>query len=408
MGTGTYLKKAVLGVGVLVLTGLLFFPSQARAGHRTVLHLFYGEGCPHCAKAKLFLPFLEREFGDDLVIRQYEVYGNQDNLKKLTETAERLGESAAGVPFMVIGEKHLVGYASDQITGKLLESYMADCVENGCPDILAEAGAASTSPTATEDPQITPAANSGNLISVPLLGKIDPKTVSLPLVTVAIALADGFNPCAMWVLVFLITLLVNLKDRRRLYVLGSLFLAASAGAYFLFLTAWLNIFALVGYLLWIRSLIAIAALLCGGYYVYRSVTYRGGCAATDERQRRSITERAKHAVTERSFLLAAAGIIVLAASVNIVELACSAGLPAVYTGILSASGVSGPGRYAYLLLYILVFMIDDLFVFFTAVRTLEVTGILSKYTRAASLAGGLVILLIGVLLIVSPGTLMMG
>ena len=91
-----------------------------------------------------------------------------------------------------------------------------------------------------------------------------------------------------------------------------------------------------------------------------------------------------------------------------VELVCSAGLPAIYTQILSLSNLPTWQYYFYLGLYILIFMLDDLFVFFTAMFTLKAVGVESKYARYSHLIGGVLMLVIGLLLLFKPEWLMFG
>ena len=101
-------------------------------------------------------------------------------------------------------------------------------------------------------------------------------------------------------------------------------------------------------------------------------------------------------------------ILALAFAVNLVELLCSAGIPAVYTQVLALSNLPTWQYYAYLALYIIVFMLDDLFVFVVAMKTLQITGIGTGYSRFSHLAGGVVLLAIGALLLLRPEWLMFG
>ena len=109
-----------------------------------------------------------------------------------------------------------------------------------------------------------------------------------------------------------------------------------------------------------------------------------------------------------NFLIALVGIVLLAAAVNLVELVCSAGLPAVYTQVLILSGLPAWQYYVYLLLYIIFFMLDDLFVFFIAMSTLKMAFISAKYTRYSNAIGGILMLIIGILLIFRPDWLFFG
>jgi hypothetical protein len=153
-----------------------------------------------------------------------------------------------------------------------------------------------------------------------------------------------------------------------------------------------------------------AVAIAGRAYYLREfwVNREGVCKVTGQGQRRRVLERLRALAAERSFLLAVAGIVLLAFAVNPIELLCSAGIPAVYTQLLSMSGLPAWHYCAYLLLYILVFMLDDLAVLFTAMATLQVTGLTATYSRWSQLIGDVVLLAIGTLMWLRPDWLMFG
>jgi hypothetical protein len=200
----------------------------------------------------------------------------------------------------------------------------------------------------------------------------------------------------MWVLLFLISLLLGMKDKKRRWILGITFIVASAFVYFLFMAAWLNLILFIGFIIWVRIAIGLVAIGGGGYNLREFfINKESGCKVTGDEKRRAIFEKLKNITQQKQFLLALSGIILLAFAVNLVELICSAGLPVIFTQILTLSNLPPWQYYAYMLLYIFIFMIDDLFVFFTAMITLEVTGISTKYTRASHLIGGVLMIIIG-------------
>jgi hypothetical protein len=216
------------------------------------------------------------------------------------------------------------------------------------------------------------------------------------------AVVDGFNPCAMWGLVFLLGLLIGLKDRRRMWVLGSAFVAVSALVYFAIMAAWLNVLLLLGALVWVRIGIAVVALAGGAYYLREFARGETACKVTAPEGRRRLLDRVKSQAQRRQLGLALLAVAVLAVAVNLIDLLCSAGLPAVYTEVLAQSRLPLWQYYAYLALYILVFMADDLLVFATAMTTLTLSGFGLRYTRYSNLVGGVVLAGIGGLLLFRP------
>ena len=245
-------------------------------------------------------------------------------------------------------------------------------------------------------------------INLPFIGELKTASVSLPILTVIIGALDGFNPCAMWVLLFLISLLLNMKDRKRMWIFGSTFILASAFVYFLFMVAWLNVLTFLGFLRWVRTIIGLVALGSAYYNFKKWWDNRPGCPATEGEKRRKIFDRLRAITQKREFWLALGGIILLAFAVNLVEVICSAGLPVVYTQILTMSEIPTSQYYFYIILYIFIFMLDDMIVFIVAMVTLRAVGLTTKYTRASALIGGILMLVIGLLMLFKPAWLMFG
>jgi hypothetical protein len=194
-----------------------------------------------------------------------------------------------------------------------------------------------------------------------------------------------------------------------MWTLGVAFIVASASVYFIFMSAWLNLVLFLGIIIWVRLFIALLALLGGGYSIREFfINKKNACKVTGNEKRQKVFEKLRNIVKQNNLWIALGGIILLAFLVNLVELICSAGLPAVFTQILAMNNLSTWGYYSYILLYILFFMMDDLFVFFIAMITFKMTGITTKYAKYSHLIGGVLMVVIGVLLIFKPEWLMFG
>ena len=411
---------------ILLALFFLFFVSwPAIAANKVNLYFFYGDGCPHCNKEEKFLDKLEQE-NANINIYRYEVWQDRDNAKFLSRLAKELNLDIPGVPILIVGDQTIAGYYNDQTTGQEIKAIVDDYVVNGCNDLVASViGLDNINGQCVHDcdsddvecrhncgcsaDNLNISSKLPDIINVPIFGSVEIKNFSLPILTVIIAAIDGFNPCAMWVLLFLISLLLGMEDKRRMWILGSSFIIASSITYFLFLSAWLNLFLFLGFVLWIRITVGLVALGSGGYHLWDAWRHRGGgCHITGSGKRKLIFTKLRQIASAKKFVLALGGIILLAIAVNLVELVCSAGLPAVYTQVLALSGLSVWQYYSYLLLYIFIFMLDDLLVFFIAMATLRLRSISSRYTRWSGLAGGLIMLAVGLLLLFKPGWLMFG
>ena len=397
------MKKIILFIVIFVLGVFLFPSASVLANDQVNIYFFWGEGCPHCEKEQELLDSLESKY-PEVKVYDYEIYNSSKNVALLQEIARELNAEVRGVPFTVIGDQYFGGFNA-YTTPQEIESQITYLLDNAYEDPIAEILGITQETKATS----SKAAGVGLAgIQLPLLGEIDTANFSLPLLTIVIGALDGFNPCAMWALLFLITMLLGMKDRKRMWILGSAFIVVSAVVYFLFMAAWLNLILFLGFIIWVRILIGLVALAAGAYNLKKFYQDRNACEVTSDEKRMRVLDKLKAVTQMDSFWLALGGIVLLAAAVNLIELVCSAGLPAVYTQILALSNLATWQYYLYLLLYVFIFMLDDLFIFFIAMITLQAVGITTKYTRAAQLIGGILMVIIGILLIFKPEYLMFG
>lgn len=379
---------------------ILFLPFGAYAKEVTI-NLFRGEGCPHCAAEEEYLESLENIYGNEIKIKTYEVWYNQNNSDLLEKVKKALDNDSSGVPFTVIGDTAIIGY-NDSISAEIKKEVDNALADEDYEDVVS---------LVKEGKEITKKEDKKESTekTIPVLGKVDAKEVSLPLAGAIIGFVDGFNPCAMWILLFLISMLLPMENKRRKWTLGIAFLLTSAICYALFMVAWLNIALTAMQTTLIRNIIAIIALV-GAIVNLRSFIKSNdtGCTVTSDTKRKKIFAKIKKITKEKSFIIALIGIMALAFTVNLVELACSAGLPLLYTSILALNDLNVFEYAIYIIIYILFFLIDDIVVFVLAMKTLEVSGISTKYGKFSHLIGGLLMLVIGVLLILKPEWLMFG
>jgi len=363
------------------------------------VHVFWRTGCPHCARA---MSFLDRAAAAEprVTLRYHELGAGRPTLDAFGRAVDHFRLERAAVPLVIVGDQAFVGYQDDASTGRDIQRAIAICIESICPDVAA-AFFSEQKPAGPAPPTMQPAVP--DTIRVPLVGDIGIAALSLPALTILLAAIDGFNPCAMWTLLFLIGLLMGVQSVARRWVLGFAFIASSAAVYYLFLVAWLNLLLFLGMVPWIRMGVAFLALAGGGYYLRKYLHNPSAtCIVTGAESKRRLLDRLRSVALERHFWVALGGIITLAAAVNLVELICSAGIPAVYTQVLTMSALPPWQYHGYLLLYIAVFMLDDLVVFMTAMKALEVTGLTGGYAHCSHLVGSVILLAIGLLLLFRP------
>ena len=386
------------------------------------IYLFYSDTCPHCASEEKVLSELKKEY-DNIRVYSYEI-SDSKNSKLLDDVASMLGTTVKGVPFTVIGDKIYKGFSYENSKPKFVATikYYSD---NGYRDRVGEYILNNSGSDEIELPSYEIVDNNDDndnnrgvdeyideytsyRVNIPLIGVVELKNFTLPVISIIIGLVDGFNPCAMWVLLFLITMLIGMKDKKRMIILGTIFLLSSALIYLLFMVAWLNVATLLLSVKYVRLGIGLIALIGAIVNLSSYIRHRkdNGCNVIDDKKRNKIFTKIKKITHEGNFVIAIVGVILLAVSVNIVELACSAGLPVMFIEILSMNNLTVIEEVLYIALYMFFFLIDDLVVFFIAVRTMQVTGISTKYGKLSKLIGGIILLLIGILLIVKPEWLM--
>lgn len=384
----------------LILTILLLLPISISAKEKVNLYLFHSETCMHCQAEIEYLNKLKEEY-DNLKIHLYEVDSHKDNAEKMIKVKEKLKIDSPNVPFTVIGNYYYIGFSDGIGDGikELIEKYSEEKETDMVKPILED----------KEVPNIKML--NGEIKTINFLGKeINPGTLSLPVLSIILGTIDGFNPCAMWVLIFLISMLFNMKDRKKMWCLGITFLVTSAVVYLLFMFAWLGITTkLLTSVSWFKILIGLVALI--GAFInlrsfYRSIKNGTGCEVVDNKKRKNIMTKIKKITTEKSFILALIGVMILAASVNVIELACSAGIPVLFANILALNNLTNLQISLYILIYIFFFLIDDIIVFGVAMLTLNIKAISTRYTKYSHLIGGILMLIIGLLMLFKPSWLM--
>jgi glutaredoxin len=355
----------IVAVALVVALGL----ARTARGEPTV-HVFTRAGCPHCEAAEAFLVVLRAE-RPGLVVERHDVVRDPAARQWLLELVAAHGQRNAAVPAFLIGDTLLIGFRSAETTGAALRAAL-------------DAG------------------SSPNL-HVPILGTLEPERLGLTVFTIALGLIDGFNPCAMWVLLFVLALLVNLHDRLRMLLIGGTFVVVSGAAYFAFMVAWLNVFLLVGLARWVEALLGVVALGMGAVHVKDFVALRRGPSLSiPESVKPTIYARVRRVLTARSLGTAMAATVVLAVLVNVVELLCTAGLPAVYTRVLTLHELPAWRYYAYIGLYNVAYVFDDAIMVGVAAVTLSRRKLGERGGRALKLVSGIVMLVLGALLLLRP------
>lgn len=343
------------------------------------IYLFYSKICPHCQKEEKYFETLKEKYQDKINIYTYEVTENKTNNEIMKSLKKELKENSQGVPFTIIGSKTFLGY--DESLNKRIENTIESYLDEN---------------TKTD-----------NTYTIPILGKIEAKNASIILIAIILGFIDGFNPCAMWILLLLINMCISIKDKKKMLIVCLTFIITSGIIYFLSMLG-------IGFILdlttisYIRNIIAILAIILGIYnfYTYLKTRKQTGCHVVKKEKRKTIITKINNILNNKNTLLMFGGTIILATSVSLVEMACSLGFPTIFLELLSINNIHSFLKVTYLLIYILFYLIDDIVVLFLSIKAFETKGISTKYNKYVHLIGGLIMILMGVLLIFKPEWIM--
>jgi thiol-disulfide isomerase/thioredoxin len=382
-----------------------FWYGSAADGTPTVrLYYFFSPTCPHCQAAAPYIDELKARW-PWLEVQKYSVKDNRANARFYYETALSLGTKALSVPGFVFCRQVLIGYDSAETTG----AEIARAIE-ACHQQRLDAGilAMSATPAPGVDPADAPRTQviedrAGTTVNLPFIGMVDVKSFSLPVLTVVLAGMDAFNPCAFFVLLFLLSLLVHAKSRTRMAIVGGTFVLFSGLVYFVFMAAWLNVFLIAGELRVITVIAGLLALTVAALNIKDFFWFKEGPSL-------SIPESAKPGLFKRMRGIVATGnlgpmlvsTVLLAVVANSYELLCTAGFPMVYTRVLTLAGLETWQYYAWLAVYNVIYVIPLLAIVIVFVKTMGARKLSESEGRILKLVSGFMMLGFGLMLLAAP------
>lgn len=347
------------------------------------LYFFWSQSCPHCTAAHPHITAIS-DARPWVRLHALELSRNADNVRLYRDMAQQLGEKGASVPaFLFCGEMH-VGWESDATTGAMLRHRLDLCRARVLGGKVTE-GAPSTS------------------IDLPLLGSVDPASLTLPALTLILAGLDAFNPCAFFVLLFLLSMMAHQQSRSRMLVIGGIFVLVSGVMYFAFMAAWLNVFQLFGHLAWVTLAAGALAVFVGAVNMKDFFLFeRGITLSIPDSRKPDIFRRARTILNAENLTAMLAATVFLAVAANFYELLCTAGFPMVYTRMLTLAKLSPAARYGYLAAYNLVYVLPLALIVAVFARTLGARKLTEREGSLLKLMSGLMMLGLGGLLLLAP------
>nr|WP_228730020.1 cytochrome C biosynthesis protein [Shewanella avicenniae] len=392
------------------------------------LYFVWSKTCPHCKEAHPFIDSLAEKY-PWIELHSYRV-GDEGTAEMWQQLAEATNSPSRSVPFLSACGKTIIGYSSHEVTGQFLLNRLKRCyLENGgqlpteeMPGSDTVAAAPIAEPAEGESLFSTCSSDSGDgacaigadepevqPVELPLIGKVNPDSISLPILTLVLAGADAFNPCAFFVLLFLLSIMVNAKSRSRMLLVGGIFVFFSGFIYFLFMTAWLNIFELLGASSDGGIIILVAgllALVAGAINVKEYFFTKGEVSLSMTAENRtSLIKRMGKLSSASSLSAMILGTTVLAILANAYELLCTAGFPMIYTSVLSMHNLPTFERMMYLVYYNVVYVIPLIVIVVAFSMTLGKRKLTEKEGQTLKLMSGIMMLGLGGTLAMNPAAL---
>ncbi len=359
------------------------------------LYFFTAPNCPHCAEVRPYLEQIAEHYPSLQVVEQ-DIWGDQEAFDCLLALLETHGDQPVTTPTLFLGNHFWIGLQPETLPE--IEAAIGQCLEQGCPDAMTRL----TSMTPAPPPPLEEATS----VALPLLGTFDARDASLPLVTIVLGLVDSVNPCAFFVLLFLLSLMVHAHSHARMLTVGVVFVSCSGLVYFLFMAAWLNLFLATGGMRYITLVAGLVALVVGMVNIKDFVRFRQGVSLTMSDQSKSrLYQRSRRLVQASSYPALLGGTALLALAANSYELLCTAGFPMVYTRILTLRELAPWQYYGYLGFYNLVYILPLLAIVVVFALTLGAHKLTEREGRALKLVSGVMMVALGGVLVAAPGLL---
>jgi glutaredoxin domain protein len=405
--------KMIILFFVISMVGTL-----SSAVDKVKIEYFGRKDCKNCANLEKFLTELSNKRKDFEYI-EYKIDENGENKKFFDEVTTKL-KLVKGTPIIYLNGHIIQGFNTPDTTGKEIVKLidegkkansvltLEEYVKNGKYENISSNGSVCEGDEVCEIPGLTKDASRQVIVNIPFINKsVDLTDYSLPLMSLILGTVDGFNPCAMWVLVLFLTALIAVGSKTKMFRVAGLFILAEAVMYYLILNAWLYTWDFVGLDKWVTPIVGIVGII-GGIFFVRNYLKKGdelSCEVTDFKKRAKISNQIREIANKPFTLLTALGIIGLALSVNVIEFACSVGIPQTYTKILQINNISFWNRQIYTFIYIIGYMIDDIMVFGLALLSVNKLQLTTKYSKWVNLFGGILMIILGLILLLKPSLL---
>ncbi len=398
--------QRVLYLFTALIVALFAVASLYAVEPKTTVTVFVRNGCTHCQAEEAFLDALQKE-RSDITVRYYRLENATD--RAVWEKFTTQVETSKVTPITVVGDRYIVGFDKAETTGKDILNLIDKAQKNKLQTDLSkltkkdEQGVAST----CDSEGLVPCeVNPSYMVNLPLIGKIDANKYPLLFMSALFGFFDGFNPCAMWVLITFLMILLQVGDRKKMFLFAGTFILAEAIMYSLILVVWYKTWDFVQLDTIITPIVGLVSIFGGVMFLREWHKKELECRVTDYKQRKEIRDKIINLASSKFTFITFISILGIAFSVNVIEFACSIGIPQAFTKILELNQLPLFQNILYIATYIVFYMIDDLIVFGIALYGIDKLSLTTKYSKLSNLIGGIVMVILGLIMLFKPSLIL--
>ncbi len=379
-----FMKLQLAHATLLIAIALvLLFPGGIQAGtgaeknslpeETPVLYYFWGY-CPLCDAPDENLVNIQEY---PVEIKIFEVVYNAENREKFHEMREEIGIESMVFPTTIINEQYWLGFSP------MIEDEIIQAIEYALYE--------------------TEVKSEMSLIYLPLIGEIDLYATPIMFTTVLIGFLDGFNPCSIFVLTFLLAIIVHSASRGRIIVVGLTFLIVTTLVYGLFILGALNIMIFASQLFWIRNVVAGVVIVLGLFSIKDYFVLKKGISfSIPDSYKAKYYQQVRNIFYTKSIIPMILATAVMALGIALIELPCTAGFPFIWTSIVSGLELPLSQYILLFIIYLSIYLSVELIIFLLAVVRMRTMKLTEERGRFLKLSAGCLMFVLGLVLILKP------
>jgi thiol-disulfide isomerase/thioredoxin len=367
-------KNRYISMGIFFFL-LLLLTTSVVAENQVIVDFYYSETCGSCKPASAIIDNITAYYAENytgkVIIQKKEVSSNATNRNEMY--ARKLS-----FPSVIINNETKIPKANITYEN-LVTTIDAYITELGIEQPFNEM-----------------------ILYLPIIGRVDLSSLSLPVLTIVLGGLDSFNPCSFFILILLLNLLLYLRSKRRMLLVGCIFIFFSGFFYFLFMFVLFNMLLITATYVSIISFIAgFIALAIGIFNIKDFFFFKKGPSLSIPEEKRALTfKRMRSLVKAPSLFAMLGGTIFLAVTVNFYELLCTLGFPLIFTSRLTELQLPLVQYYLYIFFYNVVYVIPLIIILLIFTFTLGTLKLSEWQGQRLKLLSGIMIFSFGLFFII--------